>query len=171
MNCNLVMQQVAKAPSHVTITPRDSDRTVTFGGLHFNFGQVASPPNLMDLDNGRRAGTRVDFQNFVKLAQSWNCIHFSCGYPVEPLDTQPSVRHLDCLYDKLTLTDKVVHAYLLGTERIEDTMEMVRIDGGLSHDEFEAKPRMFTNINSTSPLKHDWPMLDGAMRMAAIKWW
>jgi trimethylamine--corrinoid protein Co-methyltransferase len=46
-------------------------------------------------------------------------------------------------------------------------MEMVRIAGGLSHDEFEAKPRMFTNINSTSPLKHDWPMLDGAMRMAA----
>jgi trimethylamine--corrinoid protein Co-methyltransferase len=25
---------------------------------------------------------------------------------------------------------------------------------------------MFTNINSTSPLKHDWPMLDGWMRMA-----
>ena len=46
-------------------------------------------------------------------------------------------------------------------------MEMVRIAGGLRHDEFEAKLRMFTNINSTSPLKHDWPMLDGAMRMAA----
>ncbi|MGB1669711.1 MAG: trimethylamine methyltransferase family protein, partial [Candidatus Puniceispirillaceae bacterium] len=25
---------------------------------------------------------------------------------------------------------------------------------------------MFTNINSSSPLKHDWPMLDGAMRAA-----
>jgi len=25
---------------------------------------------------------------------------------------------------------------------------------------------MFTNINSSSPLKHDWPMLDGAMRLA-----
>jgi hypothetical protein len=25
---------------------------------------------------------------------------------------------------------------------------------------------MYTNINSTSPLKHDWPMLDGAMRLA-----
>jgi trimethylamine--corrinoid protein Co-methyltransferase len=25
---------------------------------------------------------------------------------------------------------------------------------------------MYTNINSTSPLKHDWPMLEGAMRMA-----
>ena len=49
-----VMQQVAKAPSHVTITPRNPDRTITFGGRHFNFGQVASPPNVMDLDHGRR---------------------------------------------------------------------------------------------------------------------
>ena len=45
-------------------------------------------------------------------------------------------------------------------------MEMVRIAGGLTEEEFQAKPRMYTNINSVSPLKHDYPMLDGAMRMA-----
>ena len=66
----------------------------------------------------------------------------------------------------LTLTDKVIHAYSLGPERIEDGMEMVRIGGGLTAEEFEASPHMFTNINSSSPLKHDWPMLDGAMRAA-----
>ena len=82
------------------------------------------------------------------------------------MDLHPSIRHLDGLFDKLTLTDKVVHAYSLGTERIEDAMEMVRIANGLTHEAFDAQPRMFTNINSTSPLKHDWPMLDGAMRMA-----
>ncbi|MCU0882646.1 MAG: trimethylamine methyltransferase family protein, partial [Hyphomonadaceae bacterium] len=48
----------------------------------------------------------------------------------------------------------------------EDVMEMVRIAGGLSEAEFQAKPRMYTNINSVSPLKHDFPMLDGAMRLA-----
>ncbi len=80
------------------------------------------------------------------------------------MDIHPSVRHLDVLYDKLTLTDKVAHAYSLGRERVEDVMEMVRIAGGLSHEEFEASPRMYTNINSTSPLKHDTPMIDGYMR-------
>jgi trimethylamine--corrinoid protein Co-methyltransferase len=64
------------------------------------------------------------------------------------------------------LTDKVVHAYSLGKERVEDVMEMVRIAGGLTQAEFDAAPRMFTNINSSSPLKHDFPMLDGAMRLA-----
>jgi trimethylamine--corrinoid protein Co-methyltransferase len=29
-------------------------------------------------------------------------------------------------------------------------MEMVRIAGGLTHEEFDATPRMYTNINSTS---------------------
>jgi trimethylamine--corrinoid protein Co-methyltransferase len=38
---------------------------------------------------------------------------------------------------------------------VEDAMEMVRLAGGLSHADFETSPRMFTNINSTSPLKHD----------------
>ena len=84
--------------------------------------------------------------------------------PVEPVDIHPRERHLDVLFDKLTLTDKVAHAYSLGRERVEDVMEMVRIAGGLTHEEFEETPRMYTNINSTSPLKHDFPMLDGYMR-------
>ncbi len=42
---------------------------------------------------------------------------------------------------------------------------MVRIAGGLSHEEFDATPRMYTNINSTSPLKHDVPMIDGCLRL------
>jgi trimethylamine--corrinoid protein Co-methyltransferase len=45
-------------------------------------------------------------------------------------------------------------------------MEMVRIAGGMTHEQFRARPHMFTNINSVSPLKHDWPMIDGALRLA-----
>ena len=102
----------------------------------------------------------------MKLTQYFNCIHFAGGYPVEPIDVHAAVRHLDCVSEKLFLTDKVVHAYSLGKERVEDVMEMTRIAGGLSHEEFDATPRMYTNINSTSPLKHDYPMLDGLMRLA-----
>lgn len=160
-----VMQRIALAPAQFQITPRNPERAIIWGGRHFSFGQVGSAPNIQD-GTTRRPGTHHDYQELVKLAQSFNCIHFLSGYPVEPQDLHASVRHLHCLYDKLTLSDKVVHAYSLGTERIEDAMEMVRIAGGLSWDEFAAQPRMFTNINSSSPLKHDWPMLDGAMRMA-----
>ncbi|PCI03415.1 MAG: methyltransferase [Hyphomicrobiales bacterium] len=166
MGRDLVMEQLKHAPSSFTITPRNRDHAITIGGKNLVFGNVSSPPNCSDLDRGRRVGDRESFRDLMKLTQYFNCIHFSGGYPVEPGDLHPSTRHLDCLYDMLTLTDKVVHAYSLGKERVEDVMEMVRIAGGLSHEEFDAKPRMFTNINSTSPLKHDFPMLDGAMRLA-----
>jgi len=166
MDRALVLDAIKKAPSMFTVTPRNPARRIHLGGRHFAYSTVASAPNVSDLDGGRRVGTRTDFRNLLKLNQFFNCLHFVAGYPVEPIDIHASVRHLDALYDMLTLTDKVVHAYSLGPERIEDGMEMVRIACGLTGAEFEQSPRMFTNINSSSPLKHDWPMLDGAMRAA-----
>lgn len=162
-----VKEMIAKAPSEFTMTPRNVDRTIPIGGKHMLFGNVSSPPNYYDMEIGQKvSGTREQCANLLKLTQHFNCIHFAGGYPVEPVDVHASVRHLDVLYDKLTLTDKVAHAYSLGKERVEDVMEMVRIAGGLTHEEFEATPRMYTNINSTSPLKHDIPMIDGCLRMA-----
>jgi len=167
MGRDFVMEMIAKAPESWTITPRNPERAITMGGRTLNFGNVSSPPNYWDLGLGRKVpGNREMCANLLKLSQYFNCIHFVGGYPVEPQDIHASVRHLDVLYDKLTLTDKVAHAYCLGKERVDDVMEMVRIAGGLSHEDFEARPHMYTNINSTSPLKHDYPMLDGWMRLA-----
>ncbi|WP_424986222.1 trimethylamine methyltransferase family protein [Microbulbifer sp. S227A] len=162
-----IMEMIGKAPSEFTLTPRNPERKITVGGKTMLFGNVSSPPNYWDMEIGKKVpGTREMCRNLLKLTQYFNCIHFAGGYPVEPVDVHASVRHLDVLYDKLTLTDKVMHAYSLGKERVEDVMEMVRIAGGLTHEEFDASPRMYTNINSTSPLKHDHPMLDGWMRLA-----
>ncbi len=165
MGRDWVMEMVARAPSSFTITPRNPARTLTVGDGHLLFGNVSSPPNYWDLTTGKVVGCREQCRDLLKLTQYFNCIHFAGGYPVEPVDIHPSVRHLDVLFDKLTLTDKVMHAYSLGADRVEDVMEMVRIAGGLTHEEFAATPRMYTNINSTSPLKHDLPMIDGCLRM------
>lgn len=166
MDEDFVMEMVGRAPETFTITPRNPAREIVMGGNHMVFVNVSSPPNAWDMERGKRSGDFETFKEFLKLTQYFNCIHVAGGYPVEPVDIHASVRHLDCLFEKLTLTDKVCHAYSLGAERVEDVMEMVRIAGGLSHSEFDAKPRMYTNINSVSPLKHDFPMLDGAMRLA-----
>ena len=167
MGRDFVMEMIAKAPSQWTITPRNPDRQITIGGRHLNFGNVSSPPSYWDMEISKKVtGTREMCQNLLRLSQYFNCIHFVGGYPVEPQDIHASIRHLDVLYDKLTLTDKVAHAYCLGKERVEDVMEMVRIAGGHTDAEFESGPKMYTNINSTSPLKHDYPMLDGWMRLA-----
>ncbi|MDG1868881.1 MAG: trimethylamine methyltransferase family protein [Yoonia sp.] len=166
MGRDWVMEMIGQAPSQFTITPRNPERAIPMGGNHILFGNVSSPPNYFDMEIGKKvSGTRDQCANLLKLTQYFNCIHFAGGYPVEPVDIHASVRHLDVLYDKLTLTDKAMHAYSLGKERVDDVMNMVQIAAGQTDEEFEAKPHMYTNINSTSPLKHDVPMIDGCLRL------
>ena len=94
------------------------------------------------------------FKDFIKLTQYFNCIHVAGGYPVEPVDIHASVRHLDCLYEKLTLTDKVVHAYSLGAERV------VYVPGHTAHRTVNtgAEPLVYWGVLS-SRAGHDYGAL------------
>ena len=134
MDRGFIEESIARAPAEFSITPRNPDRAITWGGRRFTFGAVASPPNVSDIEKGRRSGNRQDFADLVRLTQIFNCLHFHGGYPVEPVDVHASIRHLDAFHDLLTLSDKVCHAYSLGPERIEDAMEMVRIAAGISEE-------------------------------------
>jgi len=162
----LVMQAVASAPAEFTLHARNSDNDLRFGADHLAFCAVASAPNAYDSDGGRRAGNRSDYRNFLRLSQYFNIVHLNGGYPVEPVDIHPSVRHLDCLADLVTLTDKPFHAYSLGRERNLDAIEIARIARGISAERLLAEPSLFTIINTNSPLQMDGPMLIGIIEMA-----
>ena len=77
-----------------------------------------------------------------------------------------SVRHLDALFDMLTLSDKPIHAYSLGRERNRDAIEMAKIARGIDDATLEREPSLFTIINSSSPLRLDTPMIEGIIQMA-----
>ena len=162
----LIREALAPAPESFTVHARNPAHDLTFGGSHINFGSVASAPNASDLESGRRPGSYVDYQNFLRLAQSLNVVHLLSGYPVEPVDLHPSTRHLDCVRDFLTLTDKVYHAYSLGRTRILDALELTRIGYGYSDAELRARPSLFTIVNTSSPLRLDGPMIEGVIEMA-----
>jgi trimethylamine---corrinoid protein Co-methyltransferase len=162
----LVEAHVGLAPKEFRLHARNPARHLTIGGRHVAFGSVASAPNSHDRAGGRRPGNRRDFQNFIRLGQGFDSIHFWGGYPVEPVDIHASVRHLETLFDTLTLSDKPIHAYSLGRERVLDAIEMVRIARGLDDETLEREPSLFTVINSSSPLRLDTPMLEGVIQMA-----
>ena len=162
----MIGELVSSAPSEFTFHARNPENSRQVGGNHMMFGTVASPPNSSDMDGGRRTGNHADYRNFLKLGQYFNCINFFSGYPVEPIDIHASVRHLEALRDMVLMTDKPFHAYSLGSERILDGIEIARIGRGISHDQLEREPSLFTIVNTNSPLKLDTPMLRGIIEMS-----
>jgi trimethylamine--corrinoid protein Co-methyltransferase len=164
---HMIEELIRTAPENFTLHGRNPENSFAVGGNAMNFGTVGSPPNSADLDNGRRAGNHADYRNFLRLAQYFNCIGFISGYPVEPIDLHASIRHLDALRDMAVFTDKPFHAYSLGRERICDGIEIARIARGITADQLEREPSLFTIINTNSPLKLDAPMLRGIMEMSA----
>lgn len=162
----LIESLLAKAPSHFRLHARNPAHDLNVGGRSINFGAVASPPNVSDLEAGRRPGNYVDYCNLVRLAQSLNIVHFFGGYPVEPADLPVPTRHLDALAAMVTLSDKVFHAYSLGRKRILDAIEITKIARGLDDAQLAREPGLFTVVNSNTPLKFDRPMLEGTIEMA-----
>jgi trimethylamine--corrinoid protein Co-methyltransferase len=163
----LVEELVASAPAQFRFHARNPEHDLGIGGDAIVFGTVASPPACSDTEHGRRSGNQADYRDFLRLAQYFNCIHFVAGYPVEPIDLHPSVRHLEALRDIVLLTDKPFHAYSLGTQRVRDAIEIARIARGVSHEQLEREPSLFTIVNTNSPLKLDTPMLQGILEMSA----
>ncbi len=164
----LVEETIKTCPSEFTVHARNPERNTRMGGDWVIYCPVASPPNSHDMDGGRRTGNTNDFQNFLRLSQYFNILHAAGGYPVEPVDRHASTRHLDCLRDFIRLTDKTFHAYSLGQERITDGIEMTRIARGVSREQLETEPSLFSVINTSSPLRLDTPMLNGILNMSAV---
>ncbi len=164
---DLILDMIASVPKGFTLHARNPLRNVEMGGDNLVFAQVASAPFVSDLEGGRRTGNQKDFRDLVRLAQSFDVVHTTGGYPVEPVDVHASVRHLDCISDLIKLTDKPFHAYSLGQQRNTDAIEMARIGRGISMEQLEREPSLFTIINSSSPLRLDGPMLQGIIEMSS----
>ena len=163
----LVEELVATAPAEFTLHSRNPEHDLPIGGDAIAFAAVASAPYAGDEAGGRRAGAMSDFEDLLRLSQVLNAVHLHGGYPVEPTDVHPSVRHLHATRALLGLTDKVPHAYSLGAQRNRDCLEMVRIARQVDAEALDGEPSVHTVVNASSPLRYDAPMLEGILEFSA----
>jgi len=161
----LVMEAVGKAPAAVRLHARNPAHDVEVGGDKLAFITVGGPPNASDLERGRRAGSLADFSDFIRLAQHFDVIHVA-NQPVEPVDVEPQVRHLETTLATLTLSDKVPFVFARGAQPVADAIEMVRIARGIDAERMAREPSLYTVINTNSPLQIDVPMARGIIDMA-----
>jgi len=162
----LVLESVAKAPPRFTMHARNPQRNRVIGDDHISFCLVASPPNVSDLERGRRQGNFADFCDLLRLGQSLNIVHCIAGYPVEPVDLPPPIRHLKAEQAMAKLTDKCLYGYALGRRRILDSIEIARLARGIDEARLLAEPSTWTVVNANSPRQFDRPMLWGMIELA-----
>ena len=155
----LVMEQIGRAPREFTMHARNPDNTVVMGGKHMVLAPVYGPPNVQDLDKGRREATIEDYRNFVKLAQTVPDIHNAGGTVCEPNDLPQETRHLDMMHALLTLSDKTFMGNVVSGENASDCVELASIVFG-GREVLAKNPVMVSLINVNSPRLFDSRMLD-----------
>ncbi len=164
---DLVLDLIADAPREFKLHAPDPQFDVVVGADNVVFTAVAGAPHYTDRQSGRRSGNREDFRTLLKLCKQLNVIQCNGGYPVEPIDLHPSIRHLEATRDIVTHTAKVVGVYSLGKQRNLDCLEMVRIVRGLRPDEIDTHPIVHTVVNTSSPLRLDTSMVEGILQYSA----
>ena len=164
---DLVLRLVSTAPEQFTVHAPNPARSLHIGGDLITYTSVASPPFVTGLGRDRRDGNREDYRNLLRMGQVLNAVHTVAGYPVEPMDLHPSVRHLHATHDMLTLSDKVPFVYSLSRQRNIDAIEMTRIARGVNQDTISEEPSLYSVINTSTPLRYDTVMLHGIQEMSA----
>ena len=162
----LVAEALKTAPAAYTLTPRNPAHTIHLGGDTINFTLVAGPPNVHDMERGRRAGNYRDYCDLVRLAQHFNCIHMLGNQVCAPVEMPANSRHLDTYFANLTLTDKSFHVSAIGRGRALDGISMMAIARGLTLEQLAHDPAITTIISVNSPRRFDDAMSEGLMTMA-----
>jgi trimethylamine--corrinoid protein Co-methyltransferase len=151
----LVAQALRTAPSSFVLTPRNAAKRVLVGGNHINFGLVAGPPNVHDLERGRRSGNYQDYCDFIRLAQYFNAIHVIGNQVCAPVELPANSRHLDAYRANLIYSDLVFHCTAIGAGRARDGIRMMAIARGLTIEEMAKSPGVITIISVNSPRRFD----------------
>jgi len=166
MGRDVVRHFVRLAPARIPLIARNPERNTFLGGNRVNFSTVGSPPNISDIDNGRRPGSYQALCDLVKLNHALGVIHLAGGAVVEPLDLPVVSRHLDNAYALLRYTDRPIFARTVSAFRAEDAIAMVAIARGVDREAMRAQASLGTSFNVNSPRRVDEELLDGLMCFA-----
>jgi trimethylamine---corrinoid protein Co-methyltransferase len=158
-----ILEQVAKAPPEFDLQARNPERSVHIGGRNMVFAAVYGCPFVRE-GLERRDATYRDFENLVKLSQSFPQLDSPGGTICEPNDKPLDSRHLDMVYALLTLSDKPFMGSVTSGPNAADTVAMAEMVFG--RDSLERTPAIISLINVNSPLRYDDRMLAALVEYA-----
>ena len=161
----IVEAALKTAPSSIRLRAANPAKEQVYENGSMLFMAGAGCPNATDLERGRRPGCLRDYEETLKLAQSFDVIHMF-GPSAEPQDVPVHLRHYEMMRAQMEFGDKPMFVYARGPGQVEQAFEMIQIGLGLSADEFDGDVWGNAVINTNSPRLLDDPMAQGIMDFA-----
>ena len=157
------MKALQTAPCSICLRASSAEREQAFepGAMLFIAG--AGCPNATDLERGRRPGSLRDYEETLKLQQSFDVIHMF-GPSAEPQDVPVWFHHYAMMRAQSVHDDKPMFAYARGRRQVAESFEPVRLGLELSEEEFSKGSWVTTITNSRRQI--DIPMAEGVIDFA-----
>lgn len=162
---NMVEDALRQCPSSMLLAARDPRRDIHAEGDRVYFGTGTCPVNVIDLDNGkRRRGTYKDCENFARLIDALEFIHFFKTM-ITPSDVNQRILELYMSYAAYRNTTKQISSTSFSPETAVDQYLMgVAVAGG--PEAFRQRPMMLINFLAVTPLSYDYKAAAGIMEIA-----
>ncbi len=159
-----VWEWVKKAPAEFTVYARNPQYNIHVGGSDVNVAPSYGCAFIQDRDGTVRRGTLHDYVKFARAVHGLDEFKINGGITVSPADMDELVANVGMFYATLLNSDK---AMLIGTGTQESMKAILEAGCELfgGKDAMAAQPRMFTLINTNSPLALADNMLKCAMTM------
>jgi trimethylamine--corrinoid protein Co-methyltransferase len=162
---DIVEQALSTTPKSYKLRGTSAHRDQMYENGSMLFSAGAGCPNATDCVRGRRPGSLNDYNETLKLQQSFDVIHL-LGPSAEPQDVPVHLRHYEMMKSQLSLSDKPVQVYSRGRLQVQQSFEMLRLAHGMSEHEFTQDVWAHTIINTNSPRLLDMPMAEGIIDFA-----
>jgi len=162
---DIVTAALETAPRSFRMRAPNPEREQIYEPGTMLFTAGAGCPNATDRIRGRRPGTFRDYEEALRLQQSFDVIH-KLVPSVEPQDIPAPMRHYAMMQAQIANCDKPMFVYSRGTPQVEDCFAMIRQAYRLGEEEFTGGVWATTVINSNSPRQLDRPMTQGIIDFA-----
>jgi trimethylamine--corrinoid protein Co-methyltransferase len=165
---HLVDQALRSTPDRVFLAARNPKYDIYLEDNRVYFGTGTVSVNVLDLETGLlRRGTRKDCEDFARLVDALEYVHFFKSMIV-PSDVNQKIPELYQVYSAFANTEKQISSNAYSAEGAKDLIRMGEIIAG-GMKEFRSRPMIIVNVLAISPLQWGHTNLEILIELAKMK--
>ena len=155
-----IMKYVEMAPASVSIHAKNPKYDIALGsGVTYN-APCAGATEIMEKDGTIRQADLKDLVRMIQLFETNEDYLFNGGTPCQPKEIPSDIASVFLHYIAMGLTEKTLWTACGDYKQMETIMKMTMARYSITEEELRAQPRLFTMVNTNTPLQFDINMTE-----------